>query len=156
MSFSSIKPFLVEMITFLFVVITVFIGLLVCNLVEIIIHPHLLTITAFGLLLIIFISLFSKIVPIGIRAIFDFLFQNVREDTYVFIRTQPYRASVFTEKSTANYGRSYGMYYLVQVKKENQIYTFISAGYVDLVEGESYLIKSGQSSSIYLNSKLVV
>lgn len=151
MKFKSIKPFFAEMMFFLFVVAFTFVGLLACNWVEIIIHTNLLTITAIGFVLISFISLFSKIVPIGVRATFDFLFQSVKEDTYIFLRTQPLRASVFTEKFTSDGGRSYGMYYLIQTQKENEIYTFISPSYIDLVENGSYIIKSGRTSNVFLS-----
>ena len=156
MSFRSIKPFFVEMITFLFVTTTIFIGLLVCNLIEVYFYANILTISVVGLILVLFISLFSKTIPIGIRATCDFLSQNVQEDTYVFLKIQPYRASIFTERFTTNHERSYGMYYLIQTKKENQIHTFISSAYVDLIEGKTYLISSGRSSNIFLNSKSAV
>ena len=149
--FTSVKAFLVEMLVFLFITAFVFVCLLACGWVEIIIHTNLLTITAIGFVLISFVSLFSKIVPIGVRATFDFLFQSVQEDTYIFLRTQPLRASVFTEKFTSDGGRSYGMYYLIQTQRENEIHTFISPCYIDLVENEVYVIKSGRTSNVFLS-----
>lgn len=150
MDFKVVRPFIMEMITFIFVISGVLICLSVCNLIEITVHAHLLTVTAIVVVFSSLISLFSRIVPTGFSAVFDFAFQRVKEDTYVFLKIQPYRASIFTEKYNHNNERSLGMYYLVHVKKGTEIYTFISPSYVDLVKGEQYLIKSGQSSKIFI------
>ena len=45
-----------------------------------------------------FISLFSRIVTIGVRALIDYFFQSVKEENYVFYKEEAYEASSFTEK----------------------------------------------------------
>lgn len=154
MKFRIIKPFVVEMFTFVFVISSLFICLLMCNLIEVIIHVHLLTVTAISFVFISFISLFSKIVTTGFSALFDFFFQNIREGEYIFLEEQPYRASIFTEKFGHDHEPSYGVYYLIHVKKENEIRTFISPSYVELIKDEMYLIKFGKSSKILIECRM--
>ena len=77
---------------------------------------------------------------------------NTKEDVYEFLSEQPYKASVFTEKFGHCRERSFGMYYLIHLRKDNEIYTLISSSYVDLVKGKKYRVKSGRSSKIFLSS----
>lgn len=152
MKFKMIKPFVVELITFTFVVSVTCIALIAGNFIEIIFHMHLLTIVAVGLVLALLLSLFSRIVNTGVKALADFLFQKTKEDVYVFLKEQPYKASVFTEKFGYSRERFVGMYYLIHLKKGNEIYTLISSTYIDLVEGKTYRVKSGRSSNIFISS----
>ena len=152
MKFKTIKPFVIELITFVFVISVIIIGLLVGDFIEISFHMHLITIIAIALIIIPLLSLFSRIVNLGVRALVDFVFQKTKEGVYEFLDEQPYEASVFTEKVGKNHERSFGMYYLIHLKKGNEVYTLISASYVDLIKGKTYIIKSGWSSNIFLNS----
>ena len=154
MKFRTIKPFVIELLTFIFVVGCVIIGLLTGNLIEITFHMHLLTLTALALLLVSLVSLFSRIVNTGIRALMDFVFQSVKEDCYTFLGEQPYKASIFTEKFRHNHETSYGMYYLLHLRKGKEVYTYISSSYVDLVGGETYIIKTGCSSKVFISANL--
>lgn len=153
MKFRTIKPFVIELLTFIFVIGCVTIGLFAGNFIEITFHMHLLTLTALALLFVSLVSLFSRIVNTGVRALMDFVFQNIKEDCYTFLDEQPYKASVFTEKFGHNHETSYGMYYLLHLRKGEEVYTFISASYVDLVEGELYIIKTGCSSKVFVSAK---
>lgn len=152
MAFKMIKPFIVELITFIFVVSVICIALITGNFIEIIFHMHLVTVVAIVLVLTSLLSLFSRIVNTGVKALTDFMFQNTKEDVYVFLKEQPYKASVFTEKFSYCHERSVGMYYLIHLKKGEKIYTLISSSYIDFVEGKTYRVKSGYSSNIFLSS----
>ena len=124
MKFRMIKPFVMELIIFIVVIGGVFYGLLAENFIEIKIRAHLLTVTAFLIVIVSLLTLFSRIVNTGIRALIDFVFQHTREDNYVFLEEKPYVASVFTEKVNHERERSYGMYYLVYVRKSEKVYTY--------------------------------
>ena len=152
MTFKMIKPFVLEFITFIFGVSTICIALITGNFIEIIIHVHLLTVVVVILVFASFLSLFSRIVSTGVKALTDFVLQNTKEDVYVFVKEQPYEASIFTEKFGDFHERSVGMYYLIHLKKGNEMYTLISSSYVDLIEGKTYRVKSGSSSNIFLSS----
>ena len=91
----------------------------------------------------------------GTRVLFDFLFQQVKQDSYVFINEQPLRASVFAEKFKKNHELSIGFYYLIQMKQNEKIYTFISSSYVDLCCDYNYVIKSGYSSNVFLEARRI-
>ena len=84
----------------------------------------------------------------------DFVFQSTKEDCYVFLSEKPYKASCFTEKVEHDHETSYGMYYLIHLKKGEEMYTCISSTYVDLIEGELYIIRTGCSSKIFVSAKL--
>lgn len=152
MTFKMIKPFVLEFITFIFVVSTICIALITGNFIEIIFHVHLLTVVVVILVFASLLSLFSRIVSTGVKALTDFVLQNTKEDVYVFVKEQPYKASAFTEKFGYFHERSVGMYYLIHLKKGNEMYTLISSSYVDLIEGKTYRVKSGSSSNIFLSS----
>lgn len=155
MSFKTIKPFAVELITFIFVVSVICGALIAGNFVEIILHIHILTVTVVLFVLFALLSLFSRIVNTGVRVLVDFAFQSTKEDVYVFINEQPYKASIFTEKFGSSHERSFGMYYLIHLRKGAETYTLISTSYIDLVEGKTYKIKSGRSSNVFLSSSLI-
>lgn len=84
MTFKMIKPFIVELITFAFVLCAIFGALLVGECIEITFHMNLLTVFATIVVFASLLSLFSRIVSTGIRALTDYIFQNVVEDSYVF------------------------------------------------------------------------
>lgn len=155
MKFRMIKPFVMELIIFIVVIGGVFYGLLAENFIEIKIRAHLLTVTAFLIVIVSLLTLFSRIVNTGIRALIDFVFQHTREDNYVFLEEKPYVASVFTEKVNHERERSYGMYYLVYVRKSEKVYTFLSPIYVEMTPNETYTIRTGYFSKILLKSKLI-
>ena len=155
MKFKQVKPFIAELFIFVFVIIVVFFALLSGHFIEIIFHLNLLTTIVVIILLFSLLSLFSRIVNIGTRVLFDFLFQKVKEDSYVFINEQPLRASVFAEKFKKKHERSIGFYYLIQMKQNEKIYTFISSSYVDLCRDYNYVIKSGYSSNVFLEAKQI-
>ena len=98
MTFKKIKPFVMELVTFLFVVGGILGGLLAENFIEITFRANILTIAAFLLFLFGGLMLFSRVVTTGIRALIDFIFQRIKEDDYVFLEERPYVATVFTEK----------------------------------------------------------
>ena len=152
MTFKMIKPFVIEFITFIFVVSAICIGLITGNFIEIIFHVHLLTVVSVALVFTSLLSLFSRIVSTGVKALTDFIFQSTKEDVYVFLKEQPYQASVFAQEFGSSRKRSVGMYYLIHLKKGKEIYTLISSSYVDFVEGKTYRVKSGRSSNIFLSS----
>lgn len=153
MSFKMIRPFVVEMITFILVVGTILVALIAGNFIEIIIHMHLLTVGAICFVLVWLIALFSRIVNTGVKALTDFLFQSTKEDIYIFLNEQPYRASIFAEKFGHDHDRSVGMYYLIHFKKEEEIFTLISPSYVHFVEGKAYRVKFGRASNILLETE---
>lgn len=155
MTFKKIKPLVIEMITFVFAVCVILVALTVGKFIEVHINAHLLTIVSIIIVFTLLISSFSRIVNLGVRALTDFAFQHTIEDVYVFLNIQPYKASVFTEKFGPNHERSIGMYYLVHLKKGQQMYTLISPLYVELVAGKTYRIKSGRSSHVFLSSNLI-
>ena len=148
--FKMIKPFIFEMLTLLFVIGIVLYGFLMYRFIEIKIHINLLTFTAILSLFVSFISLFSRIVTIGVRALIDYFFQNVKEDNYIFYKEEAYEASSFTEKIDKNRERQLGMYYLIHAKKGNEMYTFISPQYIEMTEGEEYRLKTAKFSKILL------
>ena len=149
--FKMIKPFIEEMLILIFVAVVVTVGLLLEKFIEITIKPHLLSITAFVIVIGLFLFLFSRVINLGIKAIIDYIFQRTKTGSYEFIKELPYRASVFSEKFTANADRSYGMYYLLQVKKDDKILTFISSSFLDLETGKKYIFKTAASSCIVLD-----
>lgn len=155
MKFKQVKPFIAELFIFVFVIVVVFFALLSGHFIEIIFHLNLLTTIVVIILLFSLLSLFSRIVNIGTRVLFDFLFQKVKEDSYVFINEQPLRASVFAEKFKKKHERSIGFYYLIQMKQNEKMYTFISSSYVDLCRDYNYIIKSGYSSNVFLEAKQI-
>lgn len=152
MTFRMIKPFVVELITFVLVLGVVFGALLVGEWIEITFHIHLLTVVAVAFVFVALLSLFSRIVNTGIRALTDYIFQSVIEDSYTFLNEQPYKASIFTEKFYDNHERAVGMYYLVHFEKDDKIYTYISPSYIKLEEGKVYSVKAGRSSHIFLGA----
>ena len=129
--FKKIKPFVFELLVFLFIVFFISFTILAEGFVTIIFSPNLITVSLSIILLICFIYLFSRVVNIGFRVLIDYLFQKADKDKYTFIKQLPYSASVFSEKWDKNHRRSIGMYYLVQVKKEDKIYTFLSPCYLE-------------------------
>ncbi len=145
-----IKPFVAEMLILLFVVVSVIVGLLTGEFIEITIKPHLITLAFFIIVIGLFLSVFSRVINLGVRAIFDYIFQSTKTGNYEFIKTLPYHASVFSEKFAANTERSYGMYYLIQVKKDDQMLTFISSSFLDLKTGKRYIFKTTALSHIVL------
>lgn len=151
MNFEIIKPFVTEMLIFVFTVCCIFIGLLAGSYVEITIHMHLLTFAAIVLVFTALISLFSRIMNTGIRALLDFVFQKTKEDTYVFLDVQPYKASVFSECFKSDRERAYGMYYLVHMKKNVKVYTFLSPTYIELIEGKQYAVRTGSLSGLFID-----
>ena len=149
--FKIIKPFVEEMLILFFVVVGVTVGLLSGKFIEITIKPHLLSITASVIVIGLFLFLFSRVINLGVKAIIDYIFQRTKTGSYVLIKELPYRASVFSEKFTADADRSYGMYYLLQMKKDDKVLCFISSSYLDLKTGKEYIIKSAASSCIVLD-----
>ncbi len=154
MKFKSIKPFVMEFVTFVFVIVVILTSFLVGNFIEIRVKMHLLTVAALIVVTVVFIALFSRVVNTGVKALVDFALQRIKEDTYVFLLEQPYKASIFAEKCGHSHERSVGMYYLIQAKKDDEVFTFISPIYLELVEGKAYIITSGRSSHIIVNSQL--
>lgn len=152
--FKIIRPFIIELLTFIFVICGIFLGLLAGNYIEIIFHINLFTIGIITIVVLFIILYFSRVVNIGVKALIDFIFQQTKQGKYIFIRQLPYQASIFTEKFGPNHKRSLGMYYLIQVKNCEQIYTFISPSYVELEEGKVYIITSARSSHILLYSSM--
>ena len=134
--FKMIKPFVTEMLILFFVVAGVTVGLLTGKFIEITIKPHFIPIASLIIVIGLFLSLFSRVVNLGVRAMFDYMFQSTKTDSYEFIKELPYHASVFSEKFAANSERSYGMYYLIQVKKGDKVFTFISSSFLDLKTGK--------------------
>lgn len=148
--FDRIKPFVMEMFIFILVIILIFGGLLAGNFIEISIRIHLLTVTVFVILCVLLLSLFSRIVNMGIRALVDFFMQSALEEEYEFLRMEAFKASVFTEKISKEKKRDLGIYYLIHAKKGSEIYTFISPDYIDITEGKVYRIRTGKASKILL------
>ena len=140
------------MITFLFVICGIFVGLLSGRIIEVVVHIHVLTVSAIVLVSTALLSLFSKIVTTGIKATVDFMLQSTKEFECIFLKIEPWRASIFTEICEGS-GHSYGVYYLIHTKIDGKVHTFISTKYVELAEGASYIIKSGRSSNVYLESR---
>ena len=154
--FKMIKPFIFELFSLLFAIAFVSYVLLAYRFIQIKIRVHLMTITLIIILAVQFISLFSRIVTIGVRALIDYFFQNVKEDNYIFYKEEAYEASSFTEKYDKNRERQVGMYYLIQAKKENEMYTFISPQYIEMTEGEEYRLKTANFSKILLEKYDVI
>ena len=155
--FKMIKPFVTEMLILLFVVVSIIVGLLTGKFIEITIKPHLITFSFFLIAIGLFLSLFSRVINLGARAMFDYIFQSTKTDNYEFIEELPYRASVFSEKFASDSKQTYGMYYLIQVKKDGKVSTFISSSFLDLKPGKKYILKTTTSSHIVLewsNSKV--
>ncbi len=150
MKFKQISPFIYEMLVFLFVVMSVFVGLLSGKFITISIRVHILTISASILVFVPFVSLFSRIISTGSRVLFDFVFQKTKEINCVFLKTEPFKASVFTEKIERNSERSIGLYYLVHVRDGKHIKTLLSSKYIHLNEGNNYLFKTGKTSNVIL------
>ena len=98
MKFKSIKPFVMEFVTFVFVIVVILTSFLVGNFIEIRVKMHLLTVAALIVVTVVFIALFSRVVNTGVKALVDFALQRIKEDTYVFLLEQPYKASIFAEK----------------------------------------------------------
>jgi len=48
------------------------------------------------------------------------------------------------------------MYYLIHAKKENEMYTFISPQYIEMTEGEEYILKTAKLSKILLEKYDVI
>jgi len=150
LKFKMIKPFIFEMLTLLYVIGIVLYGFLMFRFIEIKIHINLFTFTAILSLFVSFTSLFSRIVTIGVRALIDYFFQSVNEHSYIFYKEEAYEASSFTEKIDKNRERQLGMYYLIHAKKGNEMYTFISPQYIEMTEGEEYILKTAKLSKILL------
>ena len=155
MTFKMIKPFVVELITFIIVVSVVCITFIISDSIEIIIHKDFWIVVAVVLVFVSLLSLFSRIITTGVKALVDFMFQTTKDDVYVFLDEQPYQASIFTEKNGDDGERSFGMYYLIHLEKGGEIYALISPSYVKLVEGHWYQVKSGRFSYIFLSSNPV-
>ena len=93
----------------------------------------------------------SRIFNTGIKALIDFIFQKTKEDVYEFIETNGFPASILAS------GKSKFMpvtFFLVQVKKDNEIFSFLSNTPLNLETGKLYRIKSGFFSGVLLDSKL--
>ena len=146
--FKPFRPFITEMLIFIFVVAIVLIGLLSSKLIEISIHVHLITIALFAILILVLLYHLNRVIRVGIRGLIDYLSNNIIMDEYTFISQEPFHASVFSEKIGKNGLRSLGVYYLVHVKRNDQLYTFISSNYLDLEVGKTYRICCGKTSSI--------
>lgn len=149
--FRMVRPFVMEMAVFLFAIFVVLFCFLMEDYIVIAIDFNFLTVCLIVILLGYFMFLFSRIINMGVRALFDFVFQKTKNDTYVFLKTLPYVASSFTEKWGHNRETSIGMYYLVQVEKEGNIITLISPSFLNFKEGNVYNITSAFSSRIILS-----
>lgn len=149
--FKIVKPFVMEMLVFLFVFVVVTIGLLTGNYIEITINPNFITISLIVILIALFLGLFSRVVNIGFRALFDFVFQRSKTYNCLFINELPYRASVFSEKFNKNNELSYGMYYLIHMKNDEETLTFVSPVYLGLDAGKRYTFRIASSSHIVLD-----
>lgn len=150
MSFKVIRPFVYEMISLLLIIFIIS-GLLWLGLVEIRIHRHILTI---GFVFVIVLPLcfsFIRIMNLGIRSLFDYFFRLTVTDIYVFLEIQPYKASHLREKVDSDHTRITQYYYLIQVKKNDKNYTFISSSYVEMMKGTSYAITTGRFSNVFVN-----
>ncbi len=153
MKFKSVKPFIFEMLTLLFVISLIIAGLLIRDNIQI--SWDLLTIGVVVCVFVIHLLLFSRIVPLGIRALVDYICQNTEENTFVFLKEEPYEASMFTEKFGKDHKRHIGMYYLIHLKNSKEISTFISPVYVDFDENKKYKVKYGKCSKIFISSECV-
>ena len=153
MKFSVIKPFISEMLILIFCIVALA-WTLIGKDIEIIVHMNAVTFVAIILAVAYSFSLLTRILPTGIRALFDYMFQRTKEDRYVFIDMDSFRASDLTKKFDAELKVSFGMYYLIHLRKGKQIYTCISSSYVDLVKGKLYAIKTGCLSNIFIDAKL--
>lgn len=147
MRFNTAKPFIYEFITCIGVIISIILLSCLNGEIRIIYNNDIPTLIAIILVVIWFLFTFVRVVSWGVAALIDYLFQNVKEIECVFLDITPYRASIFSDKSR-NEPRSFGMYYLIQVKIDNKIYTLVSPFYLDLIRGNNYLIKYGKFSKI--------
>lgn len=152
MKFAQIKPFVIEMITFVFAVSMIFIALLSGKILEIHFHVHLLIVVALLVVLISLISLFSRIVTTGIKVLVDYLLQTTTTIQAEFVAEHPYRASIFAEENTREGVKTFGMYYLIQLKKEDQIFTILAPVFVEFKEGVRYTVTFGRTSRVFLAS----
>ena len=155
MSFKTIKPFIMEFIILIFVVIGGAVLLLVGNIIKIHINKSVILVIASIIIFFVIISLFSRIVNITIRALIDYISQKTKSDDYIFIKEESYQASMFTEKYDRNHNSVIATYYLIHTKKNNKVYTFLSSSYLEMKEGKMYTIKSGKYSNILTNYELV-
>ena len=152
MKFRMIKPFVVEMITFIFVIAGILGSLLIGDFVEISFRIHLITISLFIIIFLIILYLFSRVINIGVRTLLDYFLKSIKEDEYILLKIEPYKASVFTEKFGGNKETSLGMYYLIHAKKNDKVYTFLSSQYIGMEEEKKYKIKYGQYSHVFLDA----
>lgn len=148
--FQKIKPFVAETAVFLFVVILIPVGLLCGGLIEVTVRLHVLTVALGVLLLVLLLSLLFRVVLWGVKALFDYIFQRTRTDTYEFVQQMPYRASMFSEKWVTHTERSVGMYYLIQAKKGADAVTLLSPEFLALTAGKSYVFETAASSRIII------
>ena len=149
--FKTIRPFIEELAVLLFVVFLIIEGFLFTNLVEIKIKAHYLTIVAIAIVGVYFFSLFYNVVNLGLKALFDYIFQRTTTEKFTFIKQEPIRASGLLEKYNRKGQKIRCIYHLINVKKENDLYTFWSSNYADLIEGKVYEITFATSSGILLN-----
>lgn len=147
MKFKTAKPFIYEFITFILVIASIILLTWLTGGIRIIYNSDIPTLLALILVFIWFIYTFVRVVSWGFTTLIDYFFQHIREKECIFLDITPYRASIFSDKNRKE-TRSLGMYYLIHVKKDNKIYTFISSIYLDLDKGKKYLIKYGGFSKV--------
>lgn len=158
--FKKIKPFFFEMVSLVCVIAVFcfcFLNENICkkyNFIQIKIPASFLSIAFIVVVVAIYIGSFSRIMNIGIRSLIDFIFQNTRADVYKFIEVLPFQTSRLTSKHDKGHPLSLDVHYLIQVKKDGKMYTFISSEYLDMKKGERYTITTAASSHIVLDYQI--
>lgn len=148
--FKKIKPFVAETAVSLFVMILIPVGLLCSGLIEVTVRLHVLTVALGVLLFVLLLFLLFRVIRWGVKALFDYIFQRTRTDTYEFVQQLPYRASLFSEKWVTHTERSVGMYYLIQAKKDAGAVTLISPEFLALTAGNNYVFETAAFSRIII------
>ena len=150
----KLLPFILEMLTFLFCLLGILIGMFAADFFEISIRPHFLSFAFCVILTIVLLWLFVPILSRGIKALIDAVFRLSAAASGSIVSVTPMEASVFTEKWARNHEtvRPTRFCYVVKsISRKNPGYiTLISPQFIEYEPGQKYTITYSKFSKILL------
>ena len=146
MKFKSIKPYITILLLTLFAV-AVTICLLTSGIFEVKFRFTPVTILMLFMIVVCFCLQYVRILWIGVKGIYDFVFQKTKEDVYKYYSIEPLHIKTVAAK------RKYGIeaIYLIQVYNKRGTFFLVSSEYLELHKNELYRIKTGKHSNLCLS-----
>jgi len=146
----KLKPFILELAVFLFVVAALILGLFATDSISITIRPTMISILFFFVLAV-WIAIY--VVPFAVRdfwAVIDAVFRCYEEVPLKFVEQFPYRASTFTDVRGKDGLSIYTDFYRVITKDRSGKVTLIAPEYYELKPG-NYIFTIAKHSKIIVD-----